>query len=256
METVTKAVKKYGNSGGVYVPSSWIGGQVKIELIDEPFSPKDVLNRITLEHIVSAILYGSYARKEITERSDIDIILITDEDAKIGIPDELRQKYDIQIKTIKEARNAMMHDPIFHKVIMDESIALINHQFLDSLRKETLKPGGIRTRIKLAESSVRIIREIFEAGDESEIVYPIVMRLKEILILECLLTNKKYSTRALRSEILGSNITPREFSGVMNIYRMARSNKKPGKYLLPNETIEKLISLLETKIEYVRQKTH
>ena len=137
MTTITKIVKKYGNSGGVYVPSAWVGGKVKVELIDEPFSPKTVLNKITLEHIVSVILYGSYARKEIAEGSDIDVILITDEDAKINIPDELRQKYDIQIKTIKEARNAMMHDPVFYKLIMDDSIALINHQFLDSLRKET-----------------------------------------------------------------------------------------------------------------------
>jgi predicted nucleotidyltransferase len=253
MKTITKMVKKYGNSGGVYVPNSWVGGKVKVELIDEPFSPKEILNKVTLEHIVSAILYGSYARKEITEGSDIDIILVTDEDAKIDVPDELKKKYDIQVKTIKEARNAMVHDPIFHKVIMDESMALINHQFLDSLRKETLKPGGIRTRIELAESSLGIDKEIFEAGSE-EIVYPLIMRLKEMLILEYLLANKKYSTSALKSEILNCGIAQKEFSGIMNIYRAARNNKKPEKYWLSRKTIEKLISLLETKIQYVRQK--
>ncbi len=255
MKSITKTVKKYGNSGGVYVPSSWVGGKVKVEMIDEPFSPKEVLNKITLEHLVSVILYGSYVRKEIIEGSDLDIILVTDDDAKIDVPNELKQKYDIQLKTMKEARNAMMHDPIFHKIIKDESIALINHQFLDSLRKETLKPGGIRTRTELAESSMSIIKEIFEAGGAIEIVYPLIMRLKEMLILEYLLANKKYSTEALRNEILGCGISQKEFSGIMNIYRAARNNKKTGKYLLSKETIEKLISLLETKIRYVKQKT-
>ena len=254
MKLITKMVKKYGNSGGVYVPSSWVGGKVRVELVDEPFSPKDVLEKVPLEHIISAILYGSYARKEIAEGSDMDIILVTDEDARISIPDELRQKCDVQIKTIKEARNAMMRDPIFYKIIMDESMALINHQFLANLRKETFKPGGIKTRLELAESSMNIIKEIFEAGGE-EIIYPLIMRLKEMLILEYLLTNKKYSTSAFRSEILNCGITSREFSVIMNIYRAARNDKKPEKYWLPRETIKKLIILLETKIHYVKQKT-
>lgn len=254
MKSVTKMVKRYGNSGGVYVPTSWVGGKVKVELIDEPFSPKDVLNKITLEHIVSVILYGSYARKEITEGSDIDIILVIDENARIKVPAELKQKYDIQVKTTKEARNAMMHDPIFYKVIEDEAVALINHQFLDSLRKETLKPHGIRTRIELVKSSLNIAKEIFEAGDATEIVYPLIMRLKEIIILGYLLENKKYSTAALRSEILGCGLSQKEFSGVMNIYRAARNNKKPEKYWLSRVAIEKLISLLEAKVQHVRQK--
>jgi len=251
---IVKLVKRYGNSGGVYVPSNWVGGKVKVELIDEPSNPKEVLNKIDLKHIVSAILYGSYARNEISEGSDIDIILITDEDAKIKIPDELKQKYDIQIKNIKEARNAMQRDPIFYKIIQDESLALINHQFLENLKKNTLKPGGIRTRIEITESSLNISKQIFEAGDFKEIIYPLIMRLKEMLILEYLLTNKKYSTATLRNEILSCGISQKEFSNIMNIYRAQRNNKKPGKYRLSKGTIENLISLLETKIQYVKQK--
>src|SRR3989344_1645833 len=105
-EAIIKVVKKYGNSGGVYVPSSWVGGTVKAELIGEPFNPKTALNKIELEHIISAILYGSYARKEISEGSDIDMLLIADDDAEISIPFELKKKYDIQVKTADEARNA------------------------------------------------------------------------------------------------------------------------------------------------------
>ncbi len=261
MKAITKMVKKYGNSGGVYVPSSWVGGKVKVELVDEPFSVNNIFNKIVMKHVVSVILYGSYARKEAAKDSDIDIILIRDEDAEIAIPDELKQKYDIQIKTTEEARNAMAHDPIFYKLIKDESIALINHQFLDNLRKVKLKPGGIKVRIGLAESSLNIIREIFSLGGD-DILYPLIMRIKEMLVLECLLYNKKYFTVLLRNDILSCGLSQKEFFGVMNIYKAARNNKKQEKYAandakrlnISRETIEKLISLLETKIKYVKQK--
>ena len=197
-------------------------------------------------------MYGSCARNEVEEGSDIDIILITDGDAQVGVPDELKQKCDIQVKTMEEARNAMMHDPVFHKLIMDESVALINHQFLDILKKERLRPSGIRTRTSLAESSIGIIKKLFESGSD-EVIYPVVMRLKEMLILEYLLMNKKYSTAALRSEILSCGVLQKEFFGIMNIYRAARNNNRSERYRLSRETIEKLISLLEMKIQYVKK---
>jgi predicted nucleotidyltransferase len=253
--SIVKTVKKYGNSGGVYVPSNWIGGKVKIDLVDEPLNPKKVLNVINLEHIISVIIYGSYVRKEISKDSDVDMIIVTDEDAKIKIPDELGNEYDVQIKTVKEIENAMTRDPVFHKIIMDESAALMNHQFLDDLRKGPLKSDSIITRLELAESSLDIIKEIFNADDSAEITYPLVMRIKEVLILEFILTNKKYSTHALRDEFLNYGISSNEFSNIMNVYRKLRSNKKSAKYQLPTVTVKKLISLLEMKIQNVKQKS-
>ena len=252
MITVTKVVKKYGNSGGVYVPNAWIGGKVKVELIDEPFSVNDVLNKVAKEHVVSAILYGSHARNEASEGSDIDIILVRDKNSEIDIPDELKQKYDIQVKTTEEAMNAMAHDPIFYKIIKDKSVAMINHQFLESLRKIKLKSGSIKTRLTLAESSLNITKEIFNLGN-NEVVYPLIMRLKEMMVLECLLSDKKYSTAMLKNEILSCGLSPKEFLCIIKIYRVERSNKKSES--VSRETIKKLISLLEMKIKYVKQKT-
>ena len=252
MKTITKMVKKYGNSGGVYVPSSWVGGKVKVELVDEPFSVSSVLNKISMQHVVSVILYGSYARNEAAEGSDIDIILISDEDTEVEVPNNMKKKYDIQVKTTEEARSAMANDPIFHKLIKDESIAMINHKFLDDLRKMKLKPGGIRARIGFAESSLSIIREIFDLGSDN-VVYPLVMRLKEMLVLDCLISNKKYSTAVLRNYILNCGLSQKEFFDAMNIYRAARNDKRQEK-CMEREAIEKLISLLEMKIKHAKQK--
>src|SRR3989338_5939633 len=121
MATIMKTVKKYGNSGGVYVPSSWIGGRVRVDLVDEPADPKkDILEKISLEHVISVILYGSYARNEMEKGSDIDILLITDGEIKISIPSEIKKKYDIQVKSLIALKNSMMNDPVFYKTIKDD----------------------------------------------------------------------------------------------------------------------------------------
>ncbi|MBI2075820.1 MAG: nucleotidyltransferase domain-containing protein [Candidatus Aenigmarchaeota archaeon] len=255
MTSVVKAVKRYGNSGGVYVPSKWIGGKVKVELIEEPLDPRHVLARIPLEHVISAILYGSYARKESLEGSDMDILLVVDDDSKISIAPELKQKYDIQIKSLRNLRNALVHDPVFYKIIKDEAVAILNHQFLDSLKKEAPKTIDIKKRIELAESSLNITKEILKiGGDIANLVYPLIMRLKEILLIEYFLEDKKYSTKALKHEILDCGITSKEFSLLMDIYRTSRNGKRIPKTLLSTDTITKITLLLENKIQYVKQK--
>lgn len=253
-DSIVKAVKRYGNSGGVYVPNRWIGGKVKIELIEEPLNPQDVLAKIPLEHVISAILYGSYARKEATEGSDIDILLIVDDDYEMDIPAEIRQKYDIQVKSLRDMRNALAHDPVFYKMIKDDAVALLNHQFLNSLKAATPKTADIEKRIGMIESSLNITKEILKIDANADVAYPIVMRLKEILLIECLLSGKRYSAKALKQEILGRGITSIEFSTLMDAYRTSRANKRASKHTLQTGTIAKLISLLEEKIQHVRKK--
>ena len=146
----------------------------------------------------------------------------------------------------------MVHDPLFYKTMKDEAVALINHQFLDSLKKETPRMAGIKTRAGLAESSLKITKEILLSGNADEVVYPVVMRIKEMLMLEYIFSGRKYSTKALKKDMLGSGITPGEFSVFMDIYRASRANKKPEKHL-SLAAVEKLVSILEMKIQHVKK---
>lgn len=256
--TILKTVKKYGNSGGVYVPSSWIGGKVRVDLVDEPANPrKDVLERVSLEHVISVILYGSYTRKEMEIGSDIDILLVTDEDIKISIPPEINKRYDIQVKSLRALRNALIHDPVFYKAIKDDAVAIINHKILDDMRKETPPVSKIGERLKLIESSLSITKKIIEVDytQAADLVYPIIMRFREVLILKYLLADIKYSTRSFRQEILDSGISAKEFSLLISIYRSARSGRKIPEYQISRDTITKLISLMEDVVQYVREKT-
>lgn len=260
MSSVVKTVKSYGNSGGVYVPRKWVGGKVKIELIEEPMDPLDILKMIpNSEHVKSIIVYGSYARQEAEEGSDIDMLVITDNHVKGQKPgitfEKNRKKYHIEIKTLRDARNAAIHDPIFYKAIKDEAIALLNHEILDDLKKQKNRTN-IKTRMSFAESSLGIVKELNKLpGENRDIVYPLMMRIKEMLLLECFLDNKKYSIRTLKKEITKHNVKTKEFNQLLEIYRAERDDRKiPAAYKPEKETINKLISILEKKILDVKKK--
>lgn len=262
--SLIKTVKKYGNSGGVYVPSEWIGGKVKLELVEEPIDlKKDILSRIPLEHVVSVIIYGSYVRKEMAKDSDIDIIIVTDGDPEhidalrrhTPVDYEMGEKYDIQVMNANSLRNAVIHDPVLCKILKDEAVAIINHGFLDSIMEERPKASGIKVRLGLIQSSLAIVKEMLNAGiDAVDAVYPLVMRLKEILLIEYLLANKKYTTQALKQEITSQDISAKEFYMIMDIYRAARMDKNIHNYKISNDTITRLISLMEVKMQHVKQK--
>ena len=77
---LTKRIVKVGNSAGVVLPREWLDGTAKIELVRKPIDiKKDVFKIIDpyLEHILGIYLTGSYARGEESERSDVDILVIT-----------------------------------------------------------------------------------------------------------------------------------------------------------------------------------
>ena len=88
---VIKQAFKLGNSAGVLLPVEWNGKKVSIKLIDKSISQEifEILEeKNILKNTIGIFLAGSYARGEETEKSDIDILIITD-------------TLDMQIKTGK-----------------------------------------------------------------------------------------------------------------------------------------------------------
>ena len=74
---LVKDVADRGHSGGVYLPKSCVGQKVLIQ----PISVKEyILNALSpyMEDISGVYLYGSYARGEENEESDIDVLVISE----------------------------------------------------------------------------------------------------------------------------------------------------------------------------------
>jgi predicted nucleotidyltransferase len=250
-KAIIKSVGKYGNSGGVYVPSSWIGGEVEVKLIRRAPKPeRDIPAAFSgqMGHVVSAFLYGSYARNEQALDSDIDVIVVTDECTNgLKVPENLKAlNYDIRIMSREEAGRAARRDALFGKSLEDAR-ALLNHCFLDELK--SFKPGieTLRERIRFAESSLEIVKNIFEStGKESwnDLVYPLIMRLKEIVLIGCILENKKYSLGLVEAAVKRKGIGKGVFLGLMKHYRYVRAGRLPPKKEFEEEVFGKLIDLL------------
>ena len=67
-----------------------------------PVPEKDILTAFSFQtkHIISAFIYGSYARREQAMESDIDVIIVMDSHRDIRIPESLKSmNYDIRIWT-------------------------------------------------------------------------------------------------------------------------------------------------------------
>ena len=257
--SVTKTVKKYGNSGGVYLPSSWIGGEAEVRLIRKPTDPeRDIPLAFSgmMKHIVSIFIYGSYARGEYAKASDIDVIIVTDMHAgAMKTPEKLKaMNYDIMIMNREEINEAAEKDALFRKSL-EEARAILNEGFLDGLKSLKIKRETLRERMEFAESSLGIIKGIFgEGGENSNLIYPLVMRIKEMLLVKCILQNRKYSLKLLKDSIKGKGISEQDFLNLMEHYRAVRDDKKPKRHEFREEVFRRLIELLEEMVASAKKK--
>src|SRR3989344_4814890 len=80
-EAIEKQVVGFGNGSIVYTPKKWIGEKVLVILEEKPMDIKGETMEMLKPHLESVegvYLYGSFARNEQAEKSDIDILGIAD----------------------------------------------------------------------------------------------------------------------------------------------------------------------------------
>jgi len=80
------------------------------------------------------------------------------------------------------------------------------------------------------------------------------MRIKEMLLMECALENKKYSLRLLEDRILAKGISKPDYRKLITNYRAVRDGKKPEKLELGGQIFMLLLELLEEMIGNAEKK--
>lgn len=193
---IVKPIVRVGNSAGVVLPIEWYGGKAKIELIEEPINiNEDVLYILKdyMESILGIYLTGSYARNEQTSESDVDVLVITsDINKKIS-----KGKYDILMISLEELKNAIkVTVPIVP--MLKEAVPILNRKLLEDSLNFRIELKNLKWHLETTRSSLKMIRSILDIEEDyvnGKVIYPLILRLREAYIIDCLLKNHKYGKK-------------------------------------------------------------
>ena len=190
---IIKKTREVGKSAGVLVPKSWLNKNVAVELIPSDFQTitKDVLEILIRENLLNEVigiyLAGSYARNEETPYSDVDLLVATSK------TERLIKEENYEIYCINEERiiNSLNKD-LFMVAMLIEAKPLLNEKSLEGY-KALINAKNFKLSIL---SSIKRVLKLNETIMENEkeinngIIYSLVLRLRELYILDCILKNK------------------------------------------------------------------
>lgn len=194
--SLIKPIIRVGNSAGVVLPIEWYGGEARIELIKKPLDIKGEVFHIIddyMESVLGIYLVGSYARGEERDSSDVDILVITS-----NINKRIHKgKYDIILISLEEVKKGMkIVVPLIPMV--QEAKTIINRKLLDELKDVKIGNKDLKWHRDTSKSSLNLIRGLMDLSGgkiDGKIIYPLILRIRESYIIDCLLKNKKYSTK-------------------------------------------------------------
>ena len=132
-QELIKPVVKLGNSAGIVLPKEWYGGKAKVKLIKKPLNiNKDVLEILEpyLYDIQGIYLVGSYARGEQTEKSDVDVVIVTNK-----INKKIEQgNYNLILISQEEVENSLNNNVLPILPMLKEAKALLNKDLISGYK--------------------------------------------------------------------------------------------------------------------------
>ena len=226
---LTKRIVKVGNSAGVVLPREWLDGTAKIELVRKPIDiKKDVFKIIDpyLEHILGIYLTGSYARGEESERSDVDILVITN-----NINKKIESgRYNIIMIDKKEIQEQFkkIAFPLIPMIL--EAKTLINNSLIKEI-SGNINRNNIKPVVELIKSAQNINKSFLDFDKElssktsSTIAYSLVLNLRSLYIIDCLRKNKKWSSKELKSIIKKVSGSLKLYEGYLRVKRREKAKE-------------------------------
>lgn len=235
-----------GNSSHVILPKDWEGHKILLTRVD--IEPKEVIMNLLspyLKDIIGIYLYGSYARKENKEGSDIDVIVITDKKIKV----EKKKPFDlIQIERDKINTFKRINPVLFYSFVF-ESESIINNSLLEDLRKEQINKDFFKEFFNETNRVIGINQELLDldkiqnqAYVDSNLIYSLILRLRGVYIIKTLLKKEKFSNSSFLKFLRNNLVHNPDIC--YEVYQNVRNDKKIEKRVTVEEA-EKLLNLLK-----------
>ncbi len=243
-----KQITKAGNSANVLLPKEWLGGIARVELIEKPLNiTEDVLKILNpyLKSVLGIYLAGSYARKEETKDSDVDILAITD-----GINKRIKKRrYEIVLISKIELEKTLKRNAIPLLPMIKEAKTILNEGLIEEYKKIKLNKENIKSILEITKSSRNVCRESIKISKRlgenasDEIMYSLILGLRTIYIIDSLKKNKIPTTKELKSQIIGLTNSEEPHNAYLRV-----KNDKKTKSVISIEIAEKLNNYLIEKL--------
>ncbi|PIN91794.1 hypothetical protein COU61_01815, partial [Candidatus Pacearchaeota archaeon CG10_big_fil_rev_8_21_14_0_10_35_13] len=149
------------------------------------------------EEIKGVYLIGSYARKEQTNESDIDILMITEDTNRII----KTENYEVIVVSEKNL-DKNLKNSLSYQVAIKEGKTILNHALLEEYKNKKVrfnhKPLIIEINKinRINEESLKLLKENNMNVPEG-IIYSIVLRINELLLIRSINNNSGYSKKEL-----------------------------------------------------------
>ncbi len=248
MELITKKITKAGNSSNVLLPKEWLGGIAKVELIEKPINiPEDIIKILNpyLKNIIGIYLVGSYARKEQTEKSDIDVLVITNkENKKID-----EGKYQIMLISEETLKKTLKQNILPLLPMLKESKAILNEELIEAYKNIKLSKANLKWHITTTKSALGINKGLIELAErENEnisdgIIYSLILRLREAYIVNCLKNDAIPSNQGIKQLVKDLTKSTKSYEA----YLRSKAEEKDKKDITP-ETARKIYNYIKDKI--------
>ena len=252
MELIKNTIR-VGNSAGVLLPKEFLNTQVKIVL--QPLNiEKDILEILLEEKILKEVLgvylIGSYARKEQTIESDIDVLVIT---KNINKRFE-KGKYEIICISREEVERQLRENALPILPMMIEAKTIINDDLIKDCADNPLTKKNLKWHIVTTKSAMKVVEKSIELYKETNMkegdgyVYSLILRLRTLYIIDCIRKKKRWSKKEFLSLV-------KKISGSLIAYEryVSSKNKNSLEHKHPIEEAEKLMVYINKKIREVEK---
>lgn|SRR3989338_1520316 len=253
-DAVEKEVVSFGNGSIVYTPKKWVGKKVVVILEEKPLDIKGETMEILkpyLSSIEGVFLFGSFARNEQNEKSDIDLLVIADK--KIDL--EKKDKFDFLVKTKEQFEKEIKKAPsLFPSQVVSEAKPVLNESLLNELKKIEATPD-FKNFFDDTLGAFKKTKELLETNkgkgflDSNTAIYSLILRLKTLFIIQCRKKSRVFSNKRFKELLKKHDFSEQKINALLEAYQAERDDKKTTQKILLADAL-KLFDA--AKIEFMK----
>lgn len=255
MNQITKTVQQIGNGGHIYLPREMVGKKIIVSLKEKSIGEieEEIIQILKpyLKHIKGIYLHGSYARNEQTPDSDIDVLVVTGNKVKIK---KRINEYELTSISENQLQQSLDYTAVLILPILREAKPILNQGLIEKYKGIKFTKKNTKWYIETTESSIKLAKDWISDKDIKSlpnIIYPLVLRLRGLYLIETLVNNKQYSNKDVVN-IIKKRIKKNKAEQIYRIYREHRDDKNISENSVNYDDVSELYKVADEYFKRVK----